>query len=305
MDNTEITIRDSIPFETALGILSVPSEYRLLITLPIHQLRQTIQRHTSNLYDTLFTRRLSIYFTKILARLNMHPDVISAVALLCGLASGVMIALAATPWVYVGVVLLHLHQILDSVDGELARLYKRPSMRGMFLEDLSAYLLINIYFIAFATYLFRRDGDAFALGAAIVVVACGRNAMPVVRRVILLTLHARAASPVVPTENNALPKGDQKASGPSNFLTRIRHLVEEHLLHYTNVRVVLSTALIVEQVSIPARIGVLRWLFFAYLALQMLKELGTVALHLRRGAIEQEISLLHAKRDSTQTKTKT
>ena len=35
----------------------------------IRELRSRLQRKTSNVYDTLFTRRVSIYFTVVLARL--------------------------------------------------------------------------------------------------------------------------------------------------------------------------------------------------------------------------------------------
>lgn len=251
---------------------------------PLRQLRQTVQRRTSNAYDTLFTRRVSIYFTALLARVHTHPDLVSVIALVCGLASCLMLASALSPWVYVGVGLLHLHQVLDSVDGELARLYQRPSQRGMFLEDLSAYLLINTYFLAFGAYLWRRDQDLWPLALAVLVVACGRNAMPVVRRVMLLALRRSQPTSAVSASPSAGGGG----------LGLLRRLIEERVLHYTNVRVVLSTALLVEHAFPVARVGALRWLLFGYLGLQMLKELGTVALYLRAGAIEREVSDLRA-----------
>ena len=51
--------------------------------------------------------------------------------------------------------LIHLYSVLDSVDGELARLRKQFSLTGLFLEDLSAFYVIVGFPLATATLVYR------------------------------------------------------------------------------------------------------------------------------------------------------
>lgn len=253
----------------------------------LRDVRARAQRRTSNLYDTLFTRNVSPFITAALLGFRVAPNAVSVVALLVGVASCVLIATARLNFLLIGIGLLHLHQVLDSVDGELARAQRRFSLQGLFLEDLSAYLLINGYYLSIGTYLWVFTGSSTPLWAAGLVVAFGRNAMPVARRVVLrqATQHLEPAEPTPQSTASPEPSAAKAA------LRVLRAAVEDHLLHYTNVRVVLTTVLIVERLGWSEHI-LLPAILACYLLLQMLKEVGTAGLFLFTDALDKHIQTL-------------
>ncbi|HKU44300.1 MAG TPA: CDP-alcohol phosphatidyltransferase family protein, partial [Polyangiales bacterium] len=100
--------------------------------LPIAQLRPLIQRRTANVYDTWFTRRVSIYLTVLLAPLGVTPNQVSTCGALVGAGCCALLAFGDAAWLLFGVACLHLYAVLDSVDGELARWTKQFSLTGLF-----------------------------------------------------------------------------------------------------------------------------------------------------------------------------
>jgi hypothetical protein len=240
----------------------------------IAELRKQVQRKTSNLYDTLFTRRVSIYLTAALAPTGVTANQVSAVAAAVGLGACGLIAFGTPALQLGGVALIHLYAVLDSVDGELARLRRTFTLRGLFIEDLSAYAMINGFNLAVAWYLRRTGAGDWPLVAAVALAAFGRNAMPVARRVILNALAAGRPPRVAPPAPR--PPG------------RLRVLVEEQLLYQTNLWVVISTLIVVEIVAGRAA-GVLPVFAFAVGGL-LLKE-AAVIVHLVRGdALEHRLA---------------
>src|SRR5690606_11254956 len=103
----------------------------------------------------------------------------------------------------VGVAMLHLYAILDSVDGELARLSARYSLAGLFIEDLSAYVMINAFNLAVAWRLYTDAHLAWPLVCAVLVTAFARNVMPVARRAILKSVLTRRPAKHVPDTSDA------------------------------------------------------------------------------------------------------
>jgi hypothetical protein len=256
----------------------------------IAELRRTIQKRTGNLYDTLFTRRVSIYLTAALAPTGITANQVSVLAALVGAAACALVAFGTPPMQIAGALMIHLHLVLDSVDGELARLRKTFTLRGLFIEDHTAYTMINAVFLSVAWYLRRNGHGDWPVLAAVVLAAFGRNAMPVARRVILNLVAVGRPPRVAPSEPR--PPGG------------LRHLVEEQLLYSTNIWVVLSLLIIVEAAT-GRRAGVV--LVFAYaVGGWLLKEAAIVA-HLVRGeTLERQLAdvtagVLAAARDGSST----
>jgi len=209
----------------------------------IGELRRAIQPPTNNLYDAFFTRRLSILLTAALAPAGTTANQVSTANLFVGIGGCLLIALAGTLGVLAGVILLHLYAILDSVDGELARFRKQFSLKGLFLEDLSAFYVIVMFPLAVGTFVYRSGVGAETLILAIFYAVLGRNSMSVARRAVLRSVRTRR--PISPTQ----PKRSQSR------LTKLQRLVDEHLLNHTNIRVIVSTLLLVELFSgVPPRI---------------------------------------------------
>jgi hypothetical protein len=152
----------------------------------IRDLRSRAQRKTSNLYDTLVTRRVSIYVTALLLPLGVAPNAVSLLNTVLGLGAWALIGFNVVP--LAGVLLIHVYAVLDSVDGELARLTRRFSLKGLFLEDHSAYMMISGYWLAIGFYLWRTTGTLWLLPACVALIAFGRHAMPAARRALVKSI---------------------------------------------------------------------------------------------------------------------
>jgi phosphatidylglycerophosphate synthase len=104
--------------------------------------------------DALINWRFSMPLTRLLSQLSLavKPNHVTVANILVGLAASWSLAVAAT---YAGIalagVLLQTQSILDSVDGELARLRFQYSKFGQWLDNVSDDVIDNL-FIAMAGY---------------------------------------------------------------------------------------------------------------------------------------------------------
>jgi phosphatidylglycerophosphate synthase len=250
----------------------------------LREIRLRAQRKTGNLYDTWFTRTVSAWITAALAPLPVSPNAVSAANVLLGMAICGLIGLGETRTeVVAGAALLHLYAILDSVDGELARYHRRSSIKGVFLENWSAFLMINSYFLAVAALLTRELPQLgnLPLWIAVAHAAVARNAMAAGRRTILEVMQ----------KNRQLAR--EAAAGVSRTLMRpararaLRRFVEDTLLNYTNMWVVLSTLIV---------IGFPRLTFAAfafYMTGLFAKELGIVAVLIGTNRLDSEVAMAY------------
>lgn len=257
----------------------------------IKQLRATVQRRTDVIYDELFTRRVSIYFTAALAPLGVTPNQVSYVAFGVGLAACALIAFGTSTQILIGVGLIHLYAVLDSVDGELARLRKQFSLKGLFIEDLSGYVMINAFALAAAWYLHRTGREPIPMIAAITLIAFGRNTMPTVRRCLIKSMTTGR-----PPESSLVAGNAGSANGLASklppFARKLFHFFEENVLHITNMWVVVSAFIAWEAFS-NSQLAVTEWVYLFFTALWILKELAVLALMLRKGALDRQLQHLY------------
>jgi phosphatidylglycerophosphate synthase len=100
--------------------------------------------------DALINWRISMRITRVLSHrsLAVTPNQVTICAILVGIAA----AAVATTGTYLGFVaaaaLLQLNSILDSVDGELARLRFQYSKLGQWLDNISDDLVDNLFIVA-------------------------------------------------------------------------------------------------------------------------------------------------------------
>ena len=248
--------------------------------VPIEQVRRQIQRQTTNIYDSLFTRRVSIHLTRALAAARVTPNAVSAVDAAVGIAACLLMAVGSPRIALVGVALLHLYAVLDSVDGELARLTRRFSLEGLFLEDLSAYTMINAFNLSIAWRLHTDAGLLWPLVGAVAVAAFGRNVMPVARRALLKSIATGRPHDTPPPEPARAP------------VSPFREFLRENVVHTTNQWVVLSAllALAVYRVTTFEPLAVL---FAVTLAMFAARELVLLVLMLRANRLERELARIY------------
>lgn len=248
----------------------------------LRDVRLHAQRRTGNWYDTWFTRRVSAWITFCLAPFGITPNQISLANTGVGLLGCGLIAwnpTAATT--LVGVALVHLYAVLDSVDGELARLKGVVSLKGMFLEDWSAYAMITAFPFAVALYLYRTGSPSLVLGVAIAFATLGRNAMPALRRA-LYNGRITASSRARPTTSTR------------SWQQHVAAILDNTVLNHTNIRVVLTTVVVLDVMWTGFRTP-LEWVYYGYVTGLFAKEAGILWLALRGDLIDWELhKLAHA-----------
>jgi phosphatidylglycerophosphate synthase len=99
--------------------------------------------------DALINWRFSMRITRVLARrsLAVTPNHVTVTAIIVGLFAAYLMARGGWACVAAGGVLLELNSILDSCDGELARLRYQYSKVGQWLDNLSDDIVDNVFII--------------------------------------------------------------------------------------------------------------------------------------------------------------
>lgn len=85
----------------------------------------------------ILTRRyLACYITKLISKTNLKPNHITIFAFLIVLLSTYLISLAEPTYLIIGAVTLFFSKVLDSVDGQLARVKQVTSKKGAWLDGI-------------------------------------------------------------------------------------------------------------------------------------------------------------------------
>jgi phosphatidylglycerophosphate synthase len=100
--------------------------------------------------DALINWRFSMRITRVLARrsLAVTPNHVTIAAILVGLLASVLASRGTWVTFAIAGVLLELNSILDSCDGELARLRYQFSKLGQWLDNLSDDIVDNLFLVA-------------------------------------------------------------------------------------------------------------------------------------------------------------
>jgi phosphatidylglycerophosphate synthase len=93
-----------------------------------------------HLFGRLYMRKISPRATWALARMGWSPNAVTLAFIACGVAAGVVIAFGGLVTAIVALVLVQLALLFDCSDGELARLTKRTSAGGIYLDRIGHYL---------------------------------------------------------------------------------------------------------------------------------------------------------------------
>jgi len=123
-------------------------------------------REIEELVDVYFFRRVGIVFAHIARVLGLSPTGVTWGALIAGAVGG--IALASPTYAWAGVVLLVMHGVLDSADGQLARMTGRSTEFGRMMDGVAGYVThIAMYLGALASAFSRGAGWSLVALAAV------------------------------------------------------------------------------------------------------------------------------------------
>ena len=84
-------------------------------------------------YTEYILRRISIPIAKRISLYNIDPNIITVIGFIFGIFAAIMISQS---YLVEGLILIILSQIIDVVDGDLARITKSTSESGRFLDSL-------------------------------------------------------------------------------------------------------------------------------------------------------------------------
>lgn len=95
---------------------------------------------TEEPFDKIFTKPLGYIFTRFFIHIKWTPNMVTILSMFIGVAGGVMFYPDSFGWNLFGVLLVILANILDSTDGQMARLTGQKSALGRMLDGMSSTL---------------------------------------------------------------------------------------------------------------------------------------------------------------------
>lgn len=122
---------------------------------------------TDEVFYDYFTRYISAHITKIIFKTDLTPNFISWIMLLCGLCAVFFLSLTSTISILISGILFVVHNILDTVDGDLARVRSQTSKMGKFIDQIT-HAIINPS-IFFALYFRFNEYSEYS----IIFIICG------------------------------------------------------------------------------------------------------------------------------------
>ncbi|MGC4085311.1 MAG: CDP-alcohol phosphatidyltransferase family protein [Vicinamibacterales bacterium] len=111
-------------------------------------------REIEELVDVYFFRRLGIVFAHIARALRMSPTAVTIAAMIAGAVGGLLLAWPA--YAMLGVVLLVFHGVLDSSDGQLARMTGTSSEFGRMMDGVAGYVTHVAMYLGILASAFAR-----------------------------------------------------------------------------------------------------------------------------------------------------
>jgi phosphatidylglycerophosphate synthase len=108
-------------------------------------LMQTCRRPYDGPADRVFIRPVSLRISRLLTRLPIRPNHVTVVTALLGLAACALVTMPSAANLVAAGVLMLAAVVLDSVDGELARVRHMGSQSGMWLDNVSDDILDNVF----------------------------------------------------------------------------------------------------------------------------------------------------------------
>lgn len=105
------------------------------------QPRWVVERvNDEHLFGRLYMRKISPRVTWVFARLGWSPNAVTLAFIVCGVAAGVVVSFGGLATAIGAAALVQLSLLFDCSDGELARLTKRTSAAGIYLDRVGHYL---------------------------------------------------------------------------------------------------------------------------------------------------------------------
>lgn len=129
----------------------------------LQEVRSTIKlEDIEEKYDIYFSRFFGLFFAKWADRLTLHPDHVSILSLVSGLVGAVFLYFQSEfHYAIIAAILIVLSGILDSADGQLARLSKKSSEFGRALDGTIDTLVFTSLYVAGILFVLKEFSWVF------------------------------------------------------------------------------------------------------------------------------------------------
>lgn len=153
---------------------------------------EQIRLGASGIVARHLNKRISLPISRVLARLRVHPHVITAFNMCVGLAAGIGTG-GMTYWgLLIGALLFQMASVLDGCDGEVAKLTFRTSKFGQYIDTVSD----NLALVSFITGLIIHQYRVVGIESAVVWAAILLSGLTVLLGIMIrfLRRHTNSAS---------------------------------------------------------------------------------------------------------------
>ncbi|WYP25866.1 CDP-alcohol phosphatidyltransferase family protein [Alkalihalobacillus sp. FSL W8-0930] len=125
----------------------------------IIEVRRQVQPYSpkEDLWSWYVLRRMSIYITLLFKKLNLSPNTVSWMSVFFVLLSGLCMILGTTTSFILAFITYNIGYLFDCVDGELARLTRKTSKLGYFIDMLIRAATLPV-FLSFLVTLLIQTG---------------------------------------------------------------------------------------------------------------------------------------------------
>lgn len=154
----------------------IPSVAKLYVKYSKNNLQENTAFFDEMWYSRYVGRKVSIYFTWAFLKLGLGPNVATFSSLIVGLVGAFLLAIPGLGNLLAGSLLFQLYIILDSSDGELARIKKIKNKFGPYMDRLVHVFMYIFLYIALGVNLMLKTGSLSYLilglvGALLMLVA--------------------------------------------------------------------------------------------------------------------------------------
>ena len=111
---------------------------------------------TEEPFDKIFTKPLGYLFTRFFIHIKWTPNMVTILSMFIGVAGGILFYPKSFGWNLAGVLLVILANILDSTDGQMARLTGQKSALGRILDGMSSTLWYIAMYCAVCARLYNE-----------------------------------------------------------------------------------------------------------------------------------------------------
>lgn len=130
-------------------------------------------RDTEETIDIYFTRPIGLVFALMWKKLGVHPNAVTALSIMLGIAAGIMFYFPDLEHNIYGVLFLMFANFCDSTDGQLARITGKHTLVGRVLDGFSGDVWFFAIYMAIILRLWNQPmpGTDYAWGIWIFVLA--------------------------------------------------------------------------------------------------------------------------------------